>query len=509
MWWLGGALVGLALAAIDAPLPAGWAAYAILGLLGGFLAGWVWRGVGRGEGGRSLLAAFLVAFALRFALGLAWGNLLPPYGNDVPHHEAGFFFPDAYDRDRSAWSIGRTDTSLLDSFDGAKGDQYGSLLFLTAVIYRLFGPAVEWTVLPMAVAALFGALAVLLTWGFARHAFGARPAAIAAWLVALYPEAVLLGSVAMREPFIMAGMASALFGYGLGREGDLRSGAGWIVGGCLLCLVVSPPFGLATAGLIGLAWVWEGRSGKRASGWVILGLIGVGLAAVALSLRAWALQGGPSGAGGIPTWLLEGVEYELGKLWLASGWIQYIFGQTPPWAHPPLATLYGLVQPFLPAAVMDNTGVILTRLVMIWRSLGWFAVLPVLLYAPIASVRNEGWRSLATYLTVVVLVSAVLISYRYAGDQWDSPRYRAALLPFLASLVGWAWSGALSRGDRWLLWCVVLVVLETLILGWWYAGRYYHIPRLSLFRTLGIAGVLGLGLLLTAALTEKRRRSIA
>jgi hypothetical protein len=233
------------------------------------------------------------------------------------------------------------------------------------------------------------------------------------------------------------------------------------------------------------------------------------LAAVALSLRAWALQGGPSGAGGIPTWLLEGVEYELGKLRLASGWIQYIFGQTPPWAHPPLATLYGLVQPFLPAAVMDNTGVILTRLVMIWRSLGWFAVLPVLLYAPIASVRNEGWRSLATYLTVVVLVSAVLISYRYAGDQWDSPRYRAALLPFLASLVGWAWSGALSRGDRWLLWCVVLVVLETLILGWWYAGRYYHIPRLSLFRTLGIAGVLGLGLLLTAALTEKRRRSIA
>jgi hypothetical protein len=509
-WWLGGFLVGLMLAALDGPAYLGRIAYALLGLAAGAGVGWVWRRVVGDEPARGLLAAMLVALALRMATALVLAALLPAYGNDVRHHDAGTFFPDAFVRDRTAFAIGRTETSLLDSFDSAIGDQYGTLLFLTAVVYRLFGPEVDRTNLPVAAAAVFGSLAVVWTWGFALRAFDRRVAGISAWFVALYPEAILLGSGAMREPFVMAGMAAALYGYGIVRAGAMRSGLGWIAGGCLLCLAISPPFGIAAAGLIGLAWLWEGRARGRNARWVILGLVGVGLAAVVLTVRAWlAVEGSPAGAGGILSWWLEGVAFELGKLASASGWIQYIFGQTPPWAHPFLATAYGLVQPFLPAALMDNTGVLLMQLVMIWRALGWLAVLPVLLYVPFASVRQEGWRSLPAFLTFVILVSAILISYRFAGDQWDSPRYRAALLPYLGILIGWAWGGALARRDRWLLWSVALVVAEILVLSWWYAGRYYHIPRLSLFRTLGIAGFVGVLLMLAAVAMERRRHRLA
>ena len=285
-WSLGGGFVGIGLAAFDGPVFLGWFAYALLGLAAGAGTGWVWRRVVGDERARGLLAAVLVALALRLATALVLGVLLPEHGNDVTHHNQATFFPDAFVRDQSAYSIGRTDTSLLDSFDGAKGDQYGTLLFLTAVVYRLFGPEVDRTVLPAAAAAAFSSLAVVLTWGFVARAFDRRAAGISAWVVALYPEAILLGSQAMREPFVMAGLAAALYGYGIVREGGTRSGLGWVAAGCLLSLAISPPFGLAAAGLIGLAWLWEGRALGRNWRWVILGLLGVGLAAAALTLRA-------------------------------------------------------------------------------------------------------------------------------------------------------------------------------------------------------------------------------
>jgi len=512
--WIAGALTGLLIASVDRPQPAGWAAYAAFGAVCGGLAGSLWRSVVGAERPRLLQAALLSALGLRLALGLAWGSLLPAYGNDVPHHAAGFFFPDSFVRDRSAWTIGRTDASLLESFDDAKGDQYGSLLFVTAMVYRLFGPEVDRTAIVTALAAAFGALAVVPTWGFVRRVFGVGAAGIAAWWVALYPDAVLLGSQPMREPFVLAGIAAALYGYGLIRgveagsaaRGGVRAGLGWIAGGCLLGLIVSPPFGAATAGLVGLAWVWEGRGGRRTSTVVLSALALLCAVALALTIRAWAIEGGATGAGGALSWWVAGVSFELSELARASGWVQVIFGQTPAWSHPLLATAYGLLQPFLPAALADNSGVALMRLVMIWRALGWFLGLPVLLYAPFASIRREGMRSPSTYFTIVILVASLLISYRFAGDQWDSPRYRTALLPFLASLVGWAWAEARSRRDRWLAWAYFLVAIESLVVGWWYAGRYYHIPRLSLFRTVGIAAVLGALLIVLAFLVERGRR---
>jgi hypothetical protein len=230
--------------------------------------------------------------------------------------------------------------------------------------------------------------------------------------------------------------------------------------------------------------------------------------ALILTIRAWSnlLSGDPQPLDALSAWL-TGSGYEVRELVTVSGFFEQIFRQTPVWAHVPLVTVTGLIQPLLPASIMDNTGVLLTRIVMIWRSLGWFIVLPVLLYAPVATVRREGWRSLASFLCYVIIFSTVVISYRFGGDQWDSPRYRTALLPILATLVGWAWISARERRDRWMVWLASLVGMETVIIGWWYAGRYYHIPRLSLYPTLLIAAVAGVVLLIGAGIVERAKRS--
>lgn len=507
-WWVAGAVVGAGLAGMDQPAPWAWVVYLLLGIAAAEVARRLWRLV-QGEGApSSLLAALVVGLLLRLLLSIAWTALLPDFGNDVPPHDAGIFFPDAWDRDRTGHAIGRSEESLLAAFDNAKGDQYGTLLFATSAIYRVFGPEVETTAIPSAAAAYFGALAILLTWAFAHKAFGPRVAGISAWFVALYPEAVLLGSQSMREPYVMAGVAAALYGYALARDGRGREGLRWIAGGGLLSLLVSPPFGLITVLVIGVGWLWEGRVRGLVAQLATVVLTALFVLALVLTIRAWSnlLSGDPQPLDALSAWL-TGSGYEVRELVLVSGFFEQIFRQTPVWAHVPLVTLTGLIQPLLPASIMDNTGVLLTRIVMIWRSLGWFIVLPVLLYAPVATVRREGWRSLATFLCFVMIFSTVVISYRFGGDQWDSPRYRTALVTMLAALVGWSWVTARDQRDRWLVWLASLVGLETVIIGWWYAGRYYHLPRLALYPTLLIGACAGAALLIAAAVVERMRRS--
>ena len=48
---------------------------------------------------------------------------------------------DAYERDQAAWDLGHSGKPLLKAFEGnyRKADQYGGLLFLSAVVYRFLG----------------------------------------------------------------------------------------------------------------------------------------------------------------------------------------------------------------------------------------------------------------------------------------------------------------------------------------------------------------------------------
>jgi hypothetical protein len=156
---------------------------------------------------------------------------------------------------------------------------------------------------------------------------------------------------------------------------------------------------------------------------------------------------------------------------------------TPVWTHLPLATAYGLLQPFLPAALADNTGPFIMSLLVGLRAAGWLVLLVLLLYATGAALRR-GWNRLPLALAVFTWLAAVLASYRAVGDQWDNPRYRTIFIVLYAALAGWGWAEAVRQRSPWLGRTAALVGAFHLVILHWYLGRFYHTPRLSLENTL-------------------------
>jgi hypothetical protein len=182
-------------------------------------------------------------------------------------------------------------------------------------------------------------------------------------------------------------------------------------------------------------------------------------------------------------WLSSGARFEIFRLETSSGMIQALFDQTPEWAHMPMATGYGLIRPFLPAALTEEMAP-LARWIEIARSAGWLVLLPFLLYAPFAALRATGLRGLPTYLALVVWSTTVLASYRAGGDGWDNVRYRAVFLAAQAGLAGWAFAHARETKSPWFRRTAILVGGVTLIFLQWYLGRYLGTPRIDLVGTL-------------------------
>jgi hypothetical protein len=254
--------------------------------------------------------------------------------------------------------------------------------------------------------------------------------------------------------------------------------------------------------------IWEGRSARKRRFGVVAGILAVGAIALILTVGVWqevTLRYDQSPLDPIRAWIRQGTDFELEKLTRNSGWVQQLFGITPEWAHIPMATGNGLVQPFLPATLMDSTSLPLPRAIGIARALGWFLLLPFLIYVPFAALRSTGWRSLQTYLTLLVWIVIIGASYRLAGDQWDNPRARAVLLAPQMALAAWAWYHAQEARSPWLLRSGVLVGGASLLFIHWYAGRYYQTPRLSLFQTVAVMAVFIVIFLVGAIALDVRR----
>jgi hypothetical protein len=295
----------------------------------------------------------------------------------------------------------------------------------------------------------------------------------------------------MREPYLGLAVAVAFYGYARFRMGSYRSGALTLALSFLITLPVSPPTSIMVLAAVGGAWLWEGRVRGTVTRWILLIAVLAALVGFSLTWRSWAqLYAAPSEnpIALIRWWLAKGTQFETSKLTSASGWVQEVFSRTPAWSHSWLVMANGITQVFLPAALADNTGLPMARIVIIWRSLGWYFLVPFLLFAIPASLRWEGWRGLPTFLALFVWGMAAFVAYRYGGDQWDNPRYRAVWIALQAALVGWAWVQANRVSSPWLVRSALWVGGLCLIWLHWYVGRYYHLPRLGLWPTLALAG---------------------
>lgn len=197
-------LLALLLVALDqtANTFRGWIAYAVLLSIAALVIFAARKGL---VANRSAVSAALVAFFLRMVIGVALALLLPVFGYQTsPEHQSGYIYTDAFFRDNQAWSLATSGDSLTTAFTGQySGDQYGGMLALSALVYRLLNPDAHRPFLILIINATISALGVLCLWKAAGRWFTEKTALLAAWIFALYPESVLLGSSQMREAFLV------------------------------------------------------------------------------------------------------------------------------------------------------------------------------------------------------------------------------------------------------------------------------------------------------------------
>ncbi len=506
--FLGALLLGLVFALLDGtgrPLT-GWLAYSLLAVAGLLSTLWL---EGRLTADRKIRRAALTAYFVRLGFGLFLLLMLPVAGyQDSQITQAGYVFKDAYYRDTQAWDLVTYSQPVLSAFQGKyTGDQYGGLLALIAMLYRYLSPDVHRPLLILFVNAMVTAWGVLFLWKGARDWFGKSVALLAAWIFALYPESVLLGSSQMREPFIFSGIAIAFFALTEMRKNQ-RGWVGWLALAALILFMIHPPSGLAALVLFFLVWLLDPH--RRISPRRMAIFAGFLLLAAAIVIYFWtslpSLQG--SGPGNvILTWLQHNFLYQSHLLERASGVIQKMLQDTAGQYKLAIVLGYGLAQPVLPAAIVEPAAWI-WKFIGIPRALGWYLLAPLLGYALIAAIRakeNDRRRQLIV-LSLAIWIWILIAAAAGGGDQWDNGRYRTYFISLEAVLAAWAWTWARARKDSWLARILLVEAAFVSVFTVWYLGRY-ELPavHLTIWTSIALALVLGAIVLAGSWLWERRR----
>ncbi len=477
----------------------GWLAFSLILLLGGMALAALWRAAGSAW---TLGWILLAALILRLGLGVAFRLLLPAAGYETETQNAGYLFFDAFRRDTQAWDLARSTQPLWRAFDKSYAtDQYGGLLALSALLYRYLTPDLHRPLLLVAVAALTAALGVALAWRTVERLGEARQAAWVAWILALYPEALLQGSAQMREPFLLAFLAMLLWGLAGGRRAWP-----WLAGGMLGLLLFSPGVALFALFAFG-GWAWL-RADRRRISWraalIAAGAVVLGLALLWLGLSVGNLAG-RSPLEVLTQWLRYSGAWEAYQAERGSGWLQRLFDEMPAGLRFPFLTAYGILQPVLPAALVEPA-VWIWKTIGILRALGWYALLPFLLLALLALWRQPERRAWL-WLWLAVWLWIALSAFRAGGDQWDNPRYRAIFLLPQAWLAARAWFWQRESRSPWLGRLLTVEGLFLALFLYWYIARYtgWTQGQVHFFVIAGAAAVLGLLVVIVGVIRDRRR----
>ncbi len=441
-----------------------------------------WRALQQEKPPRWLLYLTIGAAVFRLALGVLWSVALPAGGYDTEVQNAGYVMEDAFNRDRAGWELAQSGQPLIDAFRGySVTDQYGGLLFLSAGIYRYLGSTEHQPLLVLTLAAAVSGLAVAFTWAFARRAWGERVALLAAWGLALYPEAALLGSSQMREAFTVCLVPVALFGLQRVMKKIDRTGILLLAIPMAAATLLTRPFVFSLVLLLALAYLaldkWRLLRDRRL--WFAAGLAAViGLAYLVFSADLAQL------------WLVQSARWQAYVSANASGWVAREFERMPLWQQLPALMIYGIFRPLLPAALTAG-GPPIWVAIGIWRSVGWTILLSLLVYATYLVLRSPAWKQLPGALLLSSWIVSLTASYRGGGDLWDNPRYRSAFAAVQVALAAWAWVRHTETKDPWLrrafgsgmqmmAWFIPWYLRRYVGLPWWPIVELYQVIGLGL-----------------------------
>ena len=175
-------------------------------------------------------------------------------------------------------------------------------------------------------------------------------------------------------------------------------------------------------------------------------------------------------------WILDAGKWDATLALTSSGWIQQIFSQIPEFLHLPFITIYGLLQPVLPAAIVEPS-IPVWKFIGIFRSLGWLILSSLFLYGFVFIFRSKEKSKQKEWIIFFVMIAfwIFLSSLRAGGDMWDNPRYRLSLLVPISLFLGASTSFAIQTKDHW-LWRIFAgqFVLNVFFLQW-YISRYTNI----------------------------------
>lgn len=437
-----------------------------------------------------------LAFAVRLLVGVSLHLGLPLYGHADEDDRTGYVFTDARIRDEQAWKLASSDRPIWDAFSRKfSSDQYGGLLAFGTFIYRYLSPDVQRPLLLILLSALVAALGVPFLWMGTRQVFGEKVAFAAAWIFALYPESVLLGSAAMREPYLLTFSAMAFWGFVAWRGAGLplrglrdtfpsrttrpaSLGAWiWLALGLLGMLLVSPAVALAHLAILA-GWIFFTDERRSLSWKPILAfalIFAVGLLVLSASLNRSGQFDDASPLRVVNDWLRLAVKWDIYQLERSSGWVQKLFDGMPEWMRLPFVAVYGILQPVLPAAFFepDNR---LWQVIYIVRALGWYVLLPMLIlsFGAGAGQGSGQKRNVILWLSLLIWTWILLSSLRGGGDTWDNPRYRAILFVWEAVLAGIVWTWWRETRNAWVGRILACEAVFLLVFSQWYASRYFY-----------------------------------
>jgi hypothetical protein len=435
-----------------------------------------------------VLILAICAFLLRIGVGIWLTTTLPVNGFDTTVQNAGYTYSDAYDRDQLAYAIafpGKEEFVPPANINAV--DQYGGMMMLSTGIYRLFSTDVHRPLLIIFLSALSMALAVIFTWKAIHLVWGEKTALVAVIFLVFYPEGVILGSAQMREPLLICLALITFWAMILFTTGErrLKIIAVFALAALLMCWI-SIPAGLVIIavelGYLQVKAITTEKEPGRKKGLLIV----FGVFLLLVCLAGWM-------------WLKNTLYYDAFATESESGLISWLLSLVGSKWRFPFVLLYGLIQPVLPAALVYQS-LPVWQGIAIFRASGWYFTIPFLIYgigAVIKEARKNGDWALV-WLMAVLVIWTFISSARAGGDQWDNPRYRAILLPWLSLLIGWVWDRVSQGKVPWFWRIVVLDGAFVLIFTNWYFNRKFGtgiaIPTeydLGLFVVLLIAVIAG------------------
>jgi len=436
-----------------------------------------------------------LAIIFRLGLGLVTTYNLIDWGYDEEPYTSGYLFQDSYVRDNQSWELAKSDEPIWAAFSNDFfSDQYGGLLAISSIVYRVFTPQAHVQMNIIFLVTIINIIGIIFLAEGLKEKDGKTNFSLQSKIIilifAFYPDAILFSASQMREPLLL-GFSGILFWIVHRRNLKIVNRLGLFAIISVLLLLISLKIGLF---IIFTFFIWMIFQ-TYAQDIKILRSKLIAIPIILFTIVALYFS---------YSWILEAGKWDALLLERSSGFVQYIVSIIGARYRLLFASLYGLFQPVLPAALIEPSKLFWKTLNSL-RATGWYLLIPAILYGLVYIFRQKDKNRKLEFVFIwsLSLFWIVLSSIRAGGDMWDNPRYRLSFLLFISFAVGQSFTYGWNSKDHWLKRIILGEVIFVLFFLQWYISRYTNVfNNLPFFQMVIILTIIFLIIIFTGVLKE-------